>query len=46
MADFINDFIGGSISSYPFVAAVLAVIMASTVVFMFYTIVASLFRWK
>ena len=46
MADFINDFIGGSISSYPFVAAVLGVIMASTVVFMFYTIVASLFRWK
>lgn len=46
MADFINNFIGGSIDSYPFLAAVLGTVMACTVVFMFYTIVASLFRWR
>ena len=46
MADFINNFVGGSIADYPFVAAVLGVVMSSVVVFMFYTIIASLFRWK
>lgn len=46
MADFINNFVGGSISQYPFLLSVVGSIMASTVIFMFYTIVASLFRWK
>lgn len=46
MADFINNFIGGAIQSYPFLMAVMGTVMASTVVFMFYTIIASLFRWK
>lgn len=46
MADFINNFVGGSISDYPFLLTVLGCIMSSTVLFMFYTIIASLFRWK
>lgn len=46
MADFINDFVGGAITGYPFLTSVLGVIMSCVIVFMFYTIVASLFRWK
>lgn len=46
MSDFINQFIGGSIAQYPFLMTVVGTIMAATVVFMFYTIVGSLFRFK
>lgn len=46
MADFINNFIGGAITSYPFLSAVMGTVMASTLLFLFYTIIASLFRWK
>lgn len=46
MADFLNNFIGGGIESYPFLMAVMGTVMSSTLLFMFYTIVASLFRWK
>lgn len=46
MADFISNFVGGGISNYPFLMAVVGTIMASSIIFMFYTIVASLFRWK
>lgn len=46
MIDFINNFIGGSISDYPFIGACLGTIMACVVVFMFYTIIASLFRFR
>lgn len=46
MSDFINNFIGGAITDYPFLMTVVGTIMAATVVFMFYTIVGSLFRFK
>lgn len=44
MTDFINSFVGNQISDYPFLAAVLGVIMSAIIFFLFYTIVASLFK--
>lgn len=46
MIDFINEFIGGDIANYPFIGACLGTMMAAVVIFMFYTIVASLFRFR
>lgn len=44
MTDFINSFVGNQITDYPFLAAVLGVIMSAIIFFLFYTIVASLFK--
>ena len=46
MIDFIVSFIGQGITAYPFLVAVLSVILASVIFFMFYTIVASIFRMR
>lgn len=46
MFDFLTEFVGSAITDYPFLGAVLSVILASVVLFMFYTIVASLFRFR
>lgn len=44
MFDFLTEFVGSVITDYPFLGAVLSVILASVVLFMFYTIIASLFK--
>lgn len=44
MIEFIYSFVGTALRDYPFLAAVLGVIMSSIIFFMFYTIVASLFK--
>lgn len=44
MYDFIIAFVGGHISDYPFLVTILSCIMSSVIIFMFYTIVARVFR--
>lgn len=44
MIDFLQEFIGSSLMDYPFLAYAVATILAGCIIFMFYTIVASLFR--
>lgn len=44
MIDFITSLLGETINDYPFLVADLSVILAALVCFMFYTIVASLFK--
>lgn len=46
MYDFILSFVGGNIRNYPFLTMVLATIMCSVIFFMFYTIIARVFRVK
>lgn len=44
MYDFIVSFIGGGIDKYPFLVSILSLILASVIFFMFYSIVATLFK--
>ena len=44
MYDFICDFIGSPIEGYPFLVCILSVILAGVIFFMFYSIVATLFK--
>ena len=44
MYDFIVSFIGSQIQGYPFLVCVLSVILASVIFFMFYSIIATLFK--
>lgn len=44
MYDFIVSFIGEPIADYPFLVCVLSIILASVIFFMFYTIIATLFK--
>lgn len=46
MYDFIIAFVGTRISDYPFLVAIMACIMSSVIFFMFYTIIARIFRVK
>lgn len=44
MYDFIIAFCGTQLQNYPFLTAIVSCILSSTVLFMFYTIVARVFR--
>lgn len=46
MFDFFNTFIGEALSDYPFIGVVCSVIVSSVIFFMFYTIVANLFKMR
>lgn len=46
MFDFFNNFIGSALSDYPFIAVVCSVIVSSVIFFMFYTIIANLFKMR
>lgn len=46
MYDFIIAFVGGHIADYPFLVTILACIMSAVIFFMFYTIIAAIFRVK
>lgn len=44
MYDFIVNFIGEEIAAYPFLVCILSVLLSAVIFFMFYSIIATLFK--
>ena len=44
MYDFIVSFIGSPIADYPFLVSILSIILSGVIFFMFYSIIATLFK--